>query len=340
MLSETTILGRTVRNVDAGNELDAMYLMGSVDYDRWQLRGGWRQEDETRYYQVLPGLNAAAFVNDERIYQDNDYLLPSFSLSRTFGDVDQYRLTAAWFQSIARPTFYEYAPVQIEDQATGDVIVGNPNLVDTEIDNFDIEFAWDPSPDTRIALGLFRKEMTSPIAQAFDGLKKTWVNGETGELEGFEITASQKLPGGWDIGANYTFIDSLLSYTQTINSFGDTQLIDSSFEGQPEHIINLMLGYTYEPWQANASLVYNYTGSYLTGVPATIDSSAILREGFHSLDLILAKDFQLPYCDGTVKLKLVNLLNSEDSQVFEGTNLPYNSFHPGRGISLTAEFKF
>jgi hypothetical protein len=340
MLGESSLLGRTVRNVDAGNELESMYLMGSVDYDRWQLRGGWRQEDESRYYQVLPGLNAPAFVNDERIYQDNDYLLPSVSLSRTFGDVDQYRITAAWFRSIARPTFYEYAPVQIEDQATGDVIVGNPDLVDTEIDNFDIEFAWDPSPETRIAIGLFRKEMTSPIAQAFDGLKKTWVNGETGELEGFEITASQQLPGGWDIGANYTFIDSLLSYTQTINSFGDTQLINSSFEGQPEHIVNLMLGYTYEPWQANVSLVYNYTGSYLTGVPATVDSSAILREGFHSLDLILAKDFQLPHCDGTVKLKLVNLLDSEDSQVFEGTNLPYNSFHPGRGVSLSAEFKF
>jgi TonB-dependent receptor len=340
ILTESTLLGRTVRNVDAGNELDAMYMMGSFDFDRWQLRGGWRQEDESRYYQVLPGLNSPAFVNEDRIYQDNDYLLPSFSLSRSFGEADEFRVTAAWFQSVARPTFYEYAPVQIQDQATGDIIVGNPNLVDTEIENFDIEFAWEPSVDTKISLGLFRKEMTSPIAQAFDGLKKTWVNGETGELEGFEVTASQKFDSGWDIGANYTFIDSLLSYTQIINSLGDTQLIDSSFEGQPEHIINLLVGYTYEPWQTRASLVYNYTGSYLTGVPATADSASIMRESYHSLDLVLSKDFQLSHCDGTVKLKLVNLLDSKDSQVFEGTNLPYSSFHPGRGISLSAEFTF
>jgi len=340
ILTESSILGRTVRNVDAGNELEAIYIMGSVDFDRWQLRGGWRQEEESRYYQVLPGLNAPAFVNDERVYQDTSYLLPSVSLSRVFGDEDQFRITAAWFQSIARPTFYEYAPVQIQDQATGDIIVGNPNLVDTEIDNFDIEFAWDPDPDTRIALGLFRKEMSSPIAQAFDGLKKTWVNGETGELQGFEITASRKLGSGWDIGANYTFIDSLLSYTQILNSFGDSQVIDSSFEGQPEHIINIMLGYTHEPWDARASLIYNYTGSYLTGVPATADSSAVLREGYHSLDLVLSKGFRLPHCDGTVKLKLVNLLDSKDSQVFEGTSLPYSSFRPGRGVSLSAEFTF
>lgn len=340
ILTESSLLGRTVRNVDAGNELDAMYLMGSFDFDEWQLRGGVRQEDESRYYQVLPGLNAPAFVNAERVYQDNDYLLPSFSLSRAFGDADQFRVTAAWFQSVARPTFYEYAPVQIQDQSTGDIIVGNPDLVDTEIENYDIEVAWEPSTDTRIAVGLFRKEMTSPIAQSFEGLKKTWVNGEAGELEGFEITANQNLGSGWDIGANYTFIQSLLSYEQKINTQGETQLIDSSFEGQPEHIINLLVGYTYEPWQARASLIYNYTGSYLTGVPATADSAAVLRESYHSLDFVLSKDFQFAHCDGTVKLKLVNLLDSEDRQVFEGTNLPYNSFHPGRGVSLSAEFNF
>ena len=340
ILNESSILGRTVRNVDAGNELEAMYLMGSLDFDRWQLRGGWRQEDESRYYQVLPGLNAPAFVNDERVYQDGSYLLPSVSLSHVFGQDDQFRITTAWFRSVARPTFYEYAPVQIQDQATGDIIVGNPNLVDTEIDNFDIEFAWDPDADTRIALGLFRKEMSSPIAQAFDGFRKTWVNGETGELQGFEITASRNMGSGWDVGANYTFIDSLLSYTQILNSQGDSQIIDSSFEGQPEHIINLMLGYNHEPWDARASLIYNYTGSYLTGVPATADSSAVLREGYHSLDLVLSKGFRLPHCDGTVKLKLLNLLDSKDSQVFEGTNLPFSSFRPGRGVSLSAEFTF
>jgi TonB-dependent receptor len=340
ILAESTLLGRTVRNVDAGNELDAMYLMGSFDWDAWQLRGGWRAEDESRYYQVLPGLNSSAFVNDERIYQENDYLLPSLSVSRSLGQEEQFKLSAAWFKSVARPTFYEYAPVQIEDQATGDVIVGNPNLVDTEIDNFDIELAWEPAQETRVALGLFRKEMTSPIAQAFDGLKKTWVNGDSGELEGFEITGNQHLGSGWDIGANYTFIDSLLSYTQAINSQGDTQTIDSSFEGQPEHILNVMLGYEYEPWQTRASLIYNYTGEYLTGVPATADSASVIREAYHSLDLVLQKNFRFDHCDGTVKLKLVNLLDTQDSEVFEGTSLPYRSFHPGRGISLSAEFTF
>ncbi len=340
ILTESTLLGRTVRNVDAGNEIDASYLMGTFDFDGWELRGGVRHEDESRYYQVLPGLNAPAFVNPDPVIIDNDYLLPSVSLSYTFGYEEEFRVTAAWFQSVARPTFYEFAPVQIQDQATGDVVVGNPALVDTEIDNFDIEFAWDPTVDTRLVMGLFRKDMKAPIAQAFDGFFRTWVNGEAGEIQGIELTGSHNLGAGWDIAANYTFIDSTLTYVQQLNTQGDTELIDSSFEGQPEHILNILVGYTHEPWQARASLVYNYTGSYLTGVPPTADAAAVIRESYHSLDLVISKDFQFNHCDGTVKLKMVNLLDSEDTQVFEGTSLPFNSFSPGLGVSLSADFYF
>jgi TonB-dependent receptor len=340
ILTESTLVGRTVRNVDAGNEVRAFYLMSSLNNESWGGNAGLRHEDEERYYQVLPGLNAFAFVNEEPVYNENDYFLPSMTLWRKFGNTSQFKTTAAWSKTIARPTFYEYAPVEVEDQSSGDVIIGNPDLVDTEIDNFDFEISWEPTPETQLTLGAFRKDMTSPIAQAFDAEKKTWVNGETGTLQGFEITAFQQLGGGWDISGNYTYIDSTLRYTQQINSLGETQEIESSFEGQPAHILNLMLGYEYEPWKTRVSLVYNLTGSYLTGVPATADSSAILREKFQLLDLIISKDFAFMNCDGSVKLKLVNLLDSEDRQVFEGTNLVYQSFHQGRGISLSAEIKF
>ena len=340
ILTESTLVGRTVRNVDAGNEIESIYLMGNLAKGPWGFSGGWRHEAESRYYQVLPGLNSDAFVNDEPVYEDNDYWLPSIIVWRTFGDRDQFKATLAWSQTVARPTFYEYAPVEIQDQATGDVIIGNPNLRDTEITNFDFELAWEPSADTRLVLGLFRKDMDYPIAQAFDSFKKTWVNGESGELEGFEVTAFQNLGGGWDVAGNYTYIDSQLTYVQQINSLGDTQTIDSSFEGQPSHILNLMVGYEYEPWDIKASLIYNLTGSYLTGVPATADSSAVIRKSFESLDFVLSKKVSLGHCDGTVKLKLMNLLNSEDRQVFEGTNLVYQSFFPGRGVSLGAEFEF
>ena len=79
---------------------------------------------------------------------------------------------------------------------------------------------------------------------------------------------------------------------------------------------------------------------FIFGVNRIRRRAAVLRESFHSLDLVVSKDFQFDHCDGTVRLKLVNLLNSEDSQVFEGTSLPFSSFHPGLGVSLSAELNF
>jgi TonB-dependent receptor len=340
ILTEATLLGRTVRNVDAGNELDAYYVMANAEIAGWGLTGGVRLESEDRYYQVLPEINPVAFVNDERVVTSNDYALPGATLWRDFGPEDQFTATFAWSRTVARPTFYEYAPVEIQDQATGDIIVGNPNLTDTLITNYDLRFDWRVTDRDKISLNLFHKSMTDPIAQAYALEKKTWVNGETGTLTGFEIEASRYLGAGLSSTANYTYIDSLLRYVQQINSAGESQVVDSTFEGQPENIFNFILGYDYEDWGLRASLVYNFTDSYLTGVPATSESPSIIRDPYHSLDFVLSKSFNAWNCDGKVTLKITNLLDSEDTQVFAPTELVYKSFSPGRSLSLSADFEF
>ena len=340
ILTESTLLGRTVRNVDAGNEISAAYLMGNGEFAGWGFTGGVRLENEDRFYQVLPGLNAAAFADPEPVHTKNSYALPGVTFWRNFGHEDRMKTTIAWSRTIARPTFYEYAPVEIQDQSTGDIIVGNPDLTDTLISNFDLRFDWNPTDTSRLSANLFHKSMTDPIAQAYDLEKKTWVNGRQGTLQGIEFELSHLLGRGFDFSTNYTYIDSLLQYDQKINSQGDSQLVNSSFEGQPEHIFNFILNYEYPDWGVRTSLVYNYTGEYLTGVPATAGSPSIMREAFSSLDLVVSKGFEFWECDGSVKIKVGNLLDSEDRQVFAPGELVYQSFSPGRSVSLSAEFSF
>jgi outer membrane receptor protein involved in Fe transport len=160
-----------------------------------------------------------------------------------------------------------------------------------------------------ISLNLFHKSMADPIAQAYALEKKTWVNGETGTLTGFEIEASRQLGAGFTATTNYTFIDSLLRYVQQINSAGASQVVDSTFEGQPENIFNFILGYEHEELGFGASLVYNLT-------------------------------FNAWNCDGKVTLKITNLLDYEDTQLFAPTELVYKSYSPGRSLSLSADFEF
>ena len=72
----------------------------------------------------------------------------------------------------------------------------------------------------------------------------------------------------------------------------------------------MILNYEYPDWGMRTSLVYNYTGEYLTGVPATVGSPSIMREAYSSLDLVISKDFELWECDGSVKIKVGNVLDS------------------------------
>ena len=340
IISEATLLGRTVRNVDAGNEIDAYYIMANAELAGWGLTGGVRLESEDRYYQVLPGLNPTFFVNDERVVTSNDYALPGITLWRNFGSSDQFKTIFAWSRTIARPTFYEYAPVEIQDQTTGDTTIGNPNLTDTLITNYDLRVDWQATDRDRVSVNLFHKSMTDPIAQAYALDKKTWVNGESGTLTGLEIELARQLGAGFSLTSNYTFIDSLLRYVQQINSQGQSQLVDSTFEGQPENIFNLILGYEHEQLGLRASLVYNFTDSYLVGVPATVESPSIVRDPYHTLDFVISKAFNAWNCDGKVTLKITNLLDSQDTEVFAPTELVYRSYSPGRGLSLSADFEF
>ena len=339
ILTEATKIGRTVRNVDAGSEVISTYLMGTLNHGPWTLVGGARAEKESRSYQVLPGLNSPEFVNDAPVEQEEDSLLPGVTLVRNFGHEDQFTTSLAWSRTIARPTFYEFAPVITEDQSTGDVIEGNPDLKDTLISNFDLRVDWNPDADTAMAVGLFHKSMTDPIAQAYNLNKKTWVNGDQGTLQGIEVEVRKHFLEHWNITSNFTLIDSLLEYQQQVGTSG-IQTISTTYEGQPDHIFNFIFGYDHKPSGWSANLIYNYTGSYLTGVPLTDTTPAIRRDAYHSLDFVLMKRFDLRECVGTVKLKLGNLLDGTDTERVEDSELIYRSYKPGRSASLSFEVEF
>src|SRR5690606_1181987 len=94
---------------------------------------------------------------------ENTHLLPAISLQYTFGDDSQFKFRTSYGRTIARPTFYEFAPVKTIDQTTGLQIQGNPLLEDTIIDNYDVGFEWYLSEAEMVALNFFYKEMENPI---------------------------------------------------------------------------------------------------------------------------------------------------------------------------------
>lgn len=347
-IKDVSAAGSLILNTDTGIKVDATYLMAALDWDRWKLYGGARVEESSRSYSAeienefgipLNNTTQASVIGTES--SEDTSLYPSLGISRAFGVNEDLRLFYSWSKTVARPTFLEFAPIITEDQATGEEIRGNPALLDSEIDNFDLSMAWQASDRTFLQFSLFHKYLTNPITKvlgqrASDGFFISYNNAESGIVQGVELETDHRFNENWNIGGNISYISSSLEpgiSTQPAPIFAD------SFEGQPNWILNLNLGYTLPDHGITANLVYNYTGDYLAAVTGTPAVPSVVRDPSNTLDLILRKSFESSWGDGTVTFKISNLLNDPTSFSYENGDV-YSKFEPGREYSLSLSFGF
>lgn len=347
-VQDISAAGTLILNTDTGIDVDARYLMASLDWDRWNLYGGVRVEESVRSYSAeivnafgigLNNINQANSIGTQTI--DDTGVYPGFGISRSFGVDDSVRVFYGWSKTVARPTFLEFAPVITEDQSTGEEIRGNPLLMDSEIDNFDLSISWQASRDTFLQLSLFSKFLTNPITKvlgqrASDGFFISYSNAESGTVQGIEFDFDHRVDDNWTVGGNLAYIKSSLE--PGIASI-PAPILSESFESQPNWIFNFNLGYEIPDKGFTANLVYNFTGEYLAAVTGTSAVPSVVRDPAQSLDLILRKSFQTSFGDGNVAFKVSNLLNDSTSFSYENGDV-YSKFEPGREYSFSVSFGF
>ncbi len=344
--TDLTRAGNTIRNLDAQSEISAGYWMAEANYDAWRIRGGVRFEAEERGFEVIPELNSSVQADALNAKAGgpgnpirNEYALPSIGLDYTFGEDDQHLIRLAYGRTVARPTFYEFAPIRTVDQTDGLEVRGNEELVDTEIDNFDLRWEWYPKSDEIVSLSFFLKEMEQPIVTtvgttASSGFFRSWQNSPAGTLRGVELEFRKYFFENWLISSNLTYIDSEID---PIAQQGGGTGSATVFEGQPEWIFNLIFGYENPDWGFDANLIYNYTGDILTDVSADPNVPNILRESVHTLDFVMSKEFK-----NGLKLKFTarNLLDSDYRKFYEGQELSYEEYSIGRTFGISASWDF
>lgn len=322
-IRDLTAGGGEVRNVDASSQTDALYIAGAYSWNGLSITGGFRYEEESRGYDILAGLNDPNIVGSDE--QVNQYILPSISLNYTFGREDQFKLRASYGRTVARPTFYEFAPVKTIDQQTGLQINGNQDLEDTLIDNFDLGFEWYPNPGEMFSVSLFHKEMENPIVTTVglqDGTTffRSWRNSESGTISGIELEGRKKFWDNWTIGTNFAYIKSEIG---PLSGAGGNTGSATVFEGQPEFIFNLNLGYKNDDWGLTANLVYNYTDDILTDVTSSQLIPNVFKRATHSLDFFLSKDLGKGF---KFKFGIENILGDDFEKYYEGEELIYDTY--------------
>ena len=325
-----------VNDFEMSEDINAAYLMNSIDIDDWRFIAGLRYEG-TEFEAKGSGIRDGVF-EDTQSDTRYEHWLPGLHARYQLNDSTQLR--AAWTNTLVRPTFGQLAPGFVID---GDeASFGNPGLDPLEAMNIDLGVEHYLGRAGVVSAFVFYKDIDSFVYNTdlagtgewlgFDEAA-TFANGDSAKLYGLELAYSQQfdwLPAPWNgllVGANATFSRS----DAKIEGQGLSRSID--LPNQSDAVGNLMLGW--EDDKLSLRLSANYKSEYLAEV-AAIDDKA------HDLyaDEQLFVDFSAGYFL-TPALQLTfqaQNLTDESFYVYTGRsdyNAQYEEYGPTYKLGLT-----
>ncbi len=165
---------------------DLFSYYGKMDwlmYDRINITGGLRWEDNDQRVNTFTLNNTPTTAQLKRVD-----MLPS--VVGTLFLTDKQQLRAGFSQTLSRPDFRELSAAPFTDINTNQETVGNPNLKQTSISNWDLRWEYYLSPTENIFAGFFWKDLTKPIelvaVPGTAGLN-TYQNTDKANIYGFEL---------------------------------------------------------------------------------------------------------------------------------------------------------
>lgn len=223
-------------------------------------------------------------------------------------------------------------------------IIGNPDLVPTEISNLDLKFSHYFSDTENIKIGLFYKYLDKPIEDVMVPSSSlpiySFDNADFATLYGIEIDGRKNLDFLYNALANY-YVSGNFSYTEsdvTLRAEQESTYSTNNrqLQGLSPIVINMSLGY--ERRDRSAILSYNKMGERIRKV-GMIDDGDAFPDYYEVppavLDFVWIEKFSNSL---SIRAKLGNLLDQET--IWKQGERVTNSFKDGRTISLKASYKY
>lgn len=325
-----------INDFDMREDINAAYLMNSLDIDDWRFIAGLRYEG-TEFEAKGTGLRDGAYESTQSKNR-YDHWLPG--LHARYQLAPSTALRAAWTNTVVRPTFGQLAPGFAIDGA--DASFGNPDLKPLESMNLDLGIEHYMGHAGVLSGFLFYKDIDNFIYNTDLAGSGAWAdfdealsfeNGSSAKLYGVELAYSQKfdwLPAPWNgvlLGANLTLSKS----DATIEGQGTKRSID--MPNQSDTVGNFMVGW--EDDRFNMRVAANYKSSYLYEIGSIEDKRQDLI-----VDDQLFVDFKAGYFltpDLQLTFEAQNITD-ESYYVYTGRhgyNAQYEEYGPTYKVGLT-----
>ncbi|MCQ6259396.1 TonB-dependent receptor [Pseudomonas sp. Q11] len=331
-----------VNDFQMSEDINAAYLMNTVDIDDWRLIAGMRYEG-TEFEAKGSGVTDGAFT-DTQARRKYHHWLPGLHARYQLDKNTQVR--AAWTKSVVRPTFGQLAPgfVIDDDEAT----FGNPDLKPLESSNLDLGIEHFMGRAGTVSAFVFYKDIKNFVyntdlagtgAWADFSEAHSFANGDSAKLYGLELAYSQKfdwLPAPWNgllLGANTTFSRSDAEIEGFDQASGTQRKRSIDLPNQSDTVGNLMLGW--ENDKLSLRLSANYKSAYLYELASISDRDHDLH-----VDAQTFVDFSARYSltkNLQVSLEAQNLTD-ESYFVYTGHrsfNGQYEEYGPTYKLGLT-----
>tara|TARA_Y100000782_G_scaffold115587_1_gene160880 strand:+ start:2110 stop:5016 length:2907 start_codon:yes stop_codon:yes gene_type:complete len=331
-----------------------------------KLKGiaGVRMEKYDQYYTGMNQLAAASPNQDGAEIYDNEKVLDLLdffpTLSLIYQPNDNTNVRGSYFRTTARPSFKEKSTAEIVDVISKVTFIGNIDLQETDIDNFDLRYEYFMKKNQTLAVSAFYKMFKNPIelasyAQDVNSVQPRNVG--DAEVLGIELETrinfsfiTDKLEN-LSFNGNFSWIESRVKYDKGPNStyegkqnglregedLGDYR----DMQGQAPYIINAGISYKLRDKGLEAGLFYNVQGPKLiiVGINRAPDVYSV---PFHSLNFNLFKTLgkEDQYQIGLGVSNILDDAMETETESYKAESLIYSRYNPGRTFSFSIKYSF
>ena len=319
-----SLLGSGTRSYIAGTMTEAVF--GKLDWtwnDMIRFTGGARWED---YKQVaLPWNRYGYSVENPQIATDpetleeatfhEDRVYPAASVMYIGSWLaERFQVRLGYGKTTVLPDLREITDASYVDPITDEIVNGNPGVVPSLIDNYDLRLEWFAANGDNYTVSLFLKSIANPIeyfeSPASDtNVAREILNADTAQVHGIEFEVVKQLGflGAWGesffVQSNVTVQDSEIDVGPDANApTNPTRAADRRVQLRLQHAARIRCR---ERQALRVADLQRVRRAALRRRAASARPTAT-RQPFHSLDLTYA---WFPTETLSVKAKLTNILD-------------------------------
>jgi len=270
--------------------------------------------------------------------------LPGVNL--VYNPRDDMNVRLAYSQSVSRPDFRELSPVQYPTVRGLRPTIGNPLLIEANIDNYDARWEWFFSPTEVVSGSVFYKSLSKPIENTVTNTTggfpaNSFDNANSGHVTGLEFEGRKNFgfltPYLADLNGllNVTYADSSVYVPPTSGVRAQTNT-HRELQGTSPYIVNTAVEYG-QPQLGTLRLLYNTFGARISAAGAN-GLPDIKEQPRNELDFVWLRQISPFGTPLNAKFGVENILN--DRYLFDQGGLVQSRYRVGVKFNIGVSYSF